>query len=147
MVPDGKAQESISNTDPGKPLGRELQLARVLKSIKDNGVKNVFVITGDVHYCAAHHYTPENAAFQDFHEFWEFVAGPINAGSFGPNKLDRTFGPEEFFSKAGPAMGSPRDAAFQFFGHVDLDEQDLMTVSLRDGNGAIVWEKQFEPQS
>ena len=147
VVPDGKAQESISNTDPGNPLGRELQLARVLKSIKDNGVKNVFVITGDVHYCAAHHYTPENAAFQDFHEFWEFVAGPINAGSFGPNKLDRTFGPEEVFSKAGPAMGSPRDAAFQFFGHVDLDEQDLMTVSLRDGNGEIVWEKQFEPQS
>lgn len=147
VVSDGKAQESISNTDPGKPLGRELQLARVLKSIKDNGVKNVFVITGDVHYCAAHHYTPENAAFQDFHEFWEFVAGPINAGSFGPNKLDRTFGPEEVFSKAGPAMGSPRDAAFQFFGHVDLDEQDLMTVSLRDGNGEIVWEKQFEPQS
>lgn len=110
-------------------------------------MKNVVFLTGDVHYCAAHHYSPDRAAFTDFEPFWEFVAGPINAGSFGPNKLDRTFGPEEVFSKAGPAMGSPRDAAFQFFGHVDLDEQDLMTVSLRDGNGEIVWEKQFEPQS
>ncbi|WP_186304511.1 alkaline phosphatase [Kocuria palustris] len=146
VVPDGQAQESISNDDPNRPLGRELQLARVLKSIKDNGVKNVFVITGDVHYCAAHRYRPQNAAFKEFDEFWEFVAGPINAGCFGPNELDGTFGPEEVFVKAGPREASPRDMAFQFFGHVDLDEQDLMTVSLRDGNGEIVWEKEFEPQ-
>lgn len=146
VVPDGEGQESIANDDPGSPLGRELQLARVLRSIRDNDVKNVFVVTGDVHYCAAHRYRPENASFQEFDEFWEFVAGPINAGAFGPNELDGTFGPEEVFAKAGPELASPRDASFQFFGHVDLDEQDLMTVSLRDGNGGIVWEREFEPR-
>jgi phosphodiesterase/alkaline phosphatase D-like protein len=29
-----------------------------------------------------------------FDPFWEFVAGPIHAGTFGPNPLDPTFGPE-----------------------------------------------------
>ena len=46
----------------------------------------------DVHYRAAHHYAPQRAAFTDFTEFWEFVAGPLHAGSFGPNRLDATFG-------------------------------------------------------
>ncbi len=45
-------------------------------------------LTGDVHDCAAHHYSPDRTAFTDFEPFWEFVAGPINAGSFGPNPLD-----------------------------------------------------------
>jgi len=34
--------------------------------------------------------------------FPEFVAGPLNAGSFGPNPLDGTFGPEVMFQKAAP---------------------------------------------
>ena len=34
--------------------------------------------------------------------FWEFVAGPIHAGTFGPNALDPTFGPEVRFQWAPP---------------------------------------------
>lgn len=120
IVPDGKAQESISNADPGRPLGRELELARLLKAIKDLRIKNVVFLTGDVHYAAAHHYSPERAAFTDFDPFWEFVAGPINAGSFGPNPLDATFGPRVDFHEAGPIMGSPRSGEHQYFGHVEI---------------------------
>jgi alkaline phosphatase D len=29
----------------------------------------------------------------DFTPVWEFVAAPANAGAFGPNTLDATFGP------------------------------------------------------
>jgi alkaline phosphatase D len=146
VVPDGRAQESIANADDGAPLGRELELARVLKAFKDAGVRNMVWVTADVHYCAAHHYSPERAAFTDFDEFWEFVAGPINAGSFGPNELDGTFGPEQVFAKAGPAGGSPRDGRFQFFGHVELAEDDVLTVSLRDGHGDTVFSKELVPQ-
>ena len=60
-------------------------------------------LTADVHYCAAHYYNPAKAAFRDFDPFWEFVAGPLNAGTFGPNVLDGTFGPQVVFSKAPPA--------------------------------------------
>ena len=145
IVPDGKAQESIANAEHGAPLGRELELARLLKAIKDRGIKNVVFLTADVHYCAAHHYSPERAAFKDFNEFWEFVAGPVNAGSFGPNQMDGTFGPKVDFAKAGTTNQSPRDGKGQFFGHVDLDEQDHFTISLRNGLGETVYRRTLEP--
>ena len=56
-----------------------------------------------MHYCAAHHYDPSRATFTEFDPFWEFVAGPLNAGTFGPNALDATFGPEVRFSGSRPA--------------------------------------------
>jgi len=51
-------------------------------------------LTADVHYTAAHWYDPSAAKFQQFDPFWEFVSGPIHAGTFGPGELDQTFGPQ-----------------------------------------------------
>ena len=76
-------------------MGREPELARVLSACQAAGVTNVVLITADVHYTAAHHYSPERAAYTDFDPFWEFVSGPLAAETF-PRKdglLDRTFGP------------------------------------------------------
>lgn len=147
IVPDGKAQESISNADDGAPLGRELELARLLKAIKDHDIKNVVFVTGDVHYCAAHHYSPDRAAFTDFKPFWEFVAGPINAGSFGPNKLDATFGPRVDFQQAGPPMGSPRSGDHQYFGHVAvMGDGSEFTVRLINANGAVQYTRTLAPE-
>lgn len=147
IVPDGKDQESISNADHGAPLGRELQLARILKAIKDYDIKNVVFLTGDVHYCGAHHYSPERAAFKDFKPIWEFVAGPINAGAFGPNKLDRTFGPRVDFEQAGPPMASPRNGDHQYFGHVAIPEDGSeFTVKLVNANGKAVYQRTLTPE-
>ncbi|WP_077491032.1 alkaline phosphatase D family protein [Sinomonas mesophila] len=147
IVPDGAAQEAIANRNDGAPLGRELELARVLKAFKDAGVKNIVWLTADVHYCAAHHYSPERAAFREFDPFWEFVAGPVNAGSFGPNAMDLTFGPEVVFAKAGVrANQSPRDGKSQFFGHVEIDGGDTFTVSLRNALGETVFSKVLTPE-
>lgn len=93
VVPDGAAFEGIANADPAAPLGRELGLADVLSFLKREGIRNHLWLTADVHYTAAHHYSPDRAAFGDFDPFWEFVSGPLNAGGFGPNALDKTFGP------------------------------------------------------
>ena len=68
-------------------------------------------MTADVHYCAANHYDPARAAFTDFDPFWEFVAGPIAAGTFGPNELDGTFGPETVFSKVADYPNQSPEAA------------------------------------
>jgi alkaline phosphatase D len=148
IVPDGPAaQESLANRDAGAPLGKELEIARVLSAFKRNRVKNVVWLTADVHYCAAHHYSPERAAFQDFDPFWEFVGGPINAGSFGPNRMDGTFGPEVVFSKAGAYAGeSPRSGESQYFGHVDLGADDVFSVTLRNANGAVLFRKDLNPE-
>jgi alkaline phosphatase D len=141
VVPDGAAQESISNADAGQPLGRELELARLLQGIKARGIKNVVFVTADVHYCAAHEYSPDRAAFTDFTPFWEFVAGPISAGGFGPNALDGTFGPRADFIK-GPeyANQSPRTGKAMFFGHVEAT-RSAFTVQLIDGTGTVLYTK------
>ena len=64
-------------------------------------------LTADVHYTAAHYYDPNKAQFQDFEPFWEFVSGPLHAGTFGPDALDNTFGPQLRYVKA-PAEGRAR---------------------------------------
>jgi alkaline phosphatase D len=122
-------------------LGRELELARLLKGIR--AVKNVVWLTADVHYTAAHYYDPAKAQFTDFSPFWEFVSGPLNAGSFGPGQLDNTFGPQVMFKKhPGPGQGGIGPAAgFQFFGEVEISGAGEMTVRLRDIAGAVLFEK------
>ncbi|WP_317205404.1 alkaline phosphatase D family protein [Janthinobacterium sp.] len=150
QVGDGKnAQgqamwEAVANGDDGAPLGRELEMARLLKSIK--AVANVVWITTDVHYCAAHYYDPAKARFADFAPFWEFVAGPMNAGSFGPGKLDQTFGPTAVFSKSPPLQNSSPFAGFQFFGEVRIDPQSkALTVELLDLDGVSQFSKTLAP--
>ncbi len=132
--------EATANGD-GPPLGRELELSRLLTGIK--GVKNVVWLTADVHYTAAHYYDPAKAVFHDFSPFWEFVSGPLNAGSFGPGVLDNTFGPQVIYQKhpgKGEAAVGPA-AGLQFFGEVAISEAGEMTVRLRDLNGAVLFEK------
>ncbi|CAN5421507.1 hypothetical protein BH18ACI2_BH18ACI2_00710 [soil metagenome] len=104
IVRDGpRAFENAANGD-GPALGRELEIAELVRFIKRKGFRNVVWVTADVHYAAAHHYDPARARFTDFHPFWEFVAGPLNAGTFGPNELDNTFGPRVEFTSVLPGM-------------------------------------------
>jgi alkaline phosphatase D len=139
-----------SNGDGGRPLGREPEIARVLSAIKRNQVRNVVWITADVHYTAAHHYDPARAAFTDFDPFWEFVSGPIAAGTFGrkDDLLDGTFGPKVHYSKGKETDDwslSPR-AGLQFFGHIAIAATGELTVRLADGSGGLLWSKVLEPE-
>ncbi|RQP25450.1 alkaline phosphatase D family protein [Piscinibacter terrae] len=151
-VPDGKdAQgrdkwEAIANGENGAPLGRELEIARLLREIKRAKIHNVVWLTADVHYTAAHFYDPAKAKFTDFLPFWEFVSGPLNAGSFGPNKPDETFGPQLMYVKAPEAQNAPPSAGLQFFGQVDIDAKTrAMTVALKDLTGATLYTKTLAP--
>lgn len=143
VVRDGpKLFEAVANADPGAPLGRELEFADLLKFIRDRRIQNTVWITADVHYCAAHHYDPSRAAFTEFSPFWEFVAGPLHAGTFGPGTLDRTFGPEVRFTGIPKGMkgNRPPSDGLQFFGMMRVDARTRqMTVSLRDLAGRIVY--------
>ncbi|MBS1123285.1 MAG: Tat (twin-arginine translocation) pathway signal sequence domain protein [Deltaproteobacteria bacterium] len=136
IIPDDDRQEGFANGDAGPPLGRERELGRVLAAIKARGIKNLVWITADVHYAAAHHFDPARAQTVDFDPFWEFVAGPIHAGTFGPNPLDPTFGPEVRFQWAPPAGKTnlaPWDG-YQSFGTIDVT-RDALTVILWDLDG------------
>jgi alkaline phosphatase D len=148
-TPEGLPKwEAVANGESGAPKGRELEFVELLSYLKRKRVKNVLWLTADVHYCAAHFYNPANAVFRDFDGFWEFVAGPLNAGTFGPNTLDGTFGPQVVFFKAPPTGRSNLSpfSGFQFFGEVNIDAQSRsMTVDLRDINGASVFSKTLQP--
>ncbi|AOZ48721.1 alkaline phosphatase D family protein [Chromobacterium vaccinii] len=138
--------EAMANGDHGQPRGRELELAWLLGEIKRQDIRNVVWFTADVHYTAAHHYHPERAAFADFNPFWEFVSGPLNAGTFGPNALDMTFGPKVVYQKAPSAQNTSPLAGMQFFGQVDIDARSrAMTVRLKDVAGQTLFTQELPP--
>jgi alkaline phosphatase D len=61
----------------------EAEIADLLAFIKRERLANLVWITADMHYTAAHRYSPDRARFQDFDPFWEFVSGPLHAGGAG----------------------------------------------------------------
>ncbi|MFC8228440.1 alkaline phosphatase D family protein [Streptomyces sp. NPDC057287] len=147
VVPDGATDfEAVAQGDPGAPLGRELQIAELLRHIKHRRITGTVWLTADVHYTSAQHYSPERAAFQDFAPFWEFVSGPLAAGGFPANALDATFGPERVFVRAPDrANVSPMESP-QFFGEVDIDGgSGELTVRLRAQGGTVLFSKVLQP--
>ena len=64
------------------------------------------------------------------------MSGPLNAGAFGPNKLDPTFGPEAVFVKAPPAPNSPGVGSSSSARSPSTDVPKQLTVTLRDVEGA-----------
>lgn len=141
--------EAVANDDPGMPLGRELEIAGLLRFIKDRGIRNVVWITADVHYCAAHHFDPARASFKEFEPFWEFVAGPAHAGTFATGVLDKTFGPELAFSgvPADLKPNRPPSEGLQFFGTLSIDAATrAMTVRLHNLSGTAIYTTELTAQ-
>ena len=146
-VPKG-TYEAWANGDHGAPLGRELELASLFGFIKQNRIKNVVWVTADVHYASATYYDPGRAQFTDFTPFWEFVAGPINAGTFGPGEIDRTFGPDVKYSSAPPGMkqNRPPTDGMQYFGLAKIDgASEVLTVTLNDLTGKTLYKVDVKP--
>lgn len=138
--------EAVAQGDPGAPLGRELQIAELLRFVKHRRITGTVWLTADVHHTSAQHYRPERAAFGDFEPFWEFVSGPLNAGAFPAVALDGTFGPERVFVKAPTASNVSPAGGYQFFGQVDIDGDSAeLTVRLREQDGTVLYTKRLVP--
>ena len=140
--------EAIAQGD-GPPRGRELEIADLLSFIKHAGVRNTVWLTADVHYTAAHYYDPNKAAFQDFEPFWEFVSGPIHAGSF-PTATRQHLRPATRV-RQGADQGAGHNlspaSGFQFFGHVAIEgATGVMTVTLKDIDDQALWSTNLEPK-
>lgn len=149
IVNDGKtAFENFANGD-GPPLGRELELADLLRFIKQNNIKNVVWLTSDLHYAIATYYDPGKAQFSDFKPFWEFAAGPLHGGTYGPQPMDNTFGPQVKYNSAPPGMkqNMPPSVGLLFFGTVKIDAANkIMIVSLIDLEGKTVYSVELQPE-
>jgi alkaline phosphatase D len=148
-VPKG-TYEAWANGDDGPPSGRELEIAELLSFIKANRIRNVVWFTADVHYAQATRFDQSMAQFHDFDPFWEFVAGSINAGTFGPNALDKTFGPDvksvsvpaDNKQNRSPAVGQ------QYFGMAAIDgKTEVMRVTLHDLEGKEIYGVDLRPHA
>jgi len=149
-LPIGIISEDAIALGDGPPERREHEIADLLSFIKRAGVTNTVWLTADMHYTAAHHYDPSRAVFRDFQPFWEFVSGPLHAGTWAPGELDNTFGPKAMFQKGCSAEQGENLApcfGLQFFGRVDIDGQtEVMTVTLKDADNTDLWSVDIEPQ-
>ncbi len=140
-----KSMEAVAQGDPGAPLGREFEVARILRSTKD--VANIVYLTADVHYTAAISYHPDRAAVTDFSPFWEFVSGPLNAGAFPASPLDATFGASYEFVHAPQESNVSPAEGFQHFGQVRIDSDSrVLTVDLCDSTGTTLYTKALPPR-
>jgi alkaline phosphatase D len=149
-LPIGLMSYDAAAQGDGPPLGRELEIADLLSFMKHAGVHNTIWITADMHYTAAHYYNPDKAQFQDFEPFWEFMSGPIHAGTGRPGMLDDTFGPRAvYFNACGKEEGDDLAPCFgkQYFGHVAIDGANgVMTVTLKDVEDRALWAIDLTPQ-
>ncbi|MGC2318632.1 MAG: alkaline phosphatase D family protein [Bradyrhizobium sp.] len=149
-LPIGLISEDAIALGDGPPERREHEIADLLSFMKRAGVRNTVWLTADTHYTAAHHYDPNRAVYEDFEPFWEFVSGPLHAGTWTPGKLDNTFGPRAMFQKGCSAEQGENLApcfGLQFFGRVDIDgRSEVMTVTLKDVDNRDLWSIDIEPR-
>jgi alkaline phosphatase D len=149
-LPIGLISEDAIALGDGPPERREHEIADLLSFMKRAGIRNTVWLTADMHYTAAHHYDPNRAVFCDFEPFWEFVSGPLHAGTWGPGELDNTFGPTAMFQKGcSTEQGENLAPCFglQFFGRVDIDGvSEVMTVTLKDVDNRDLWSVDIEPR-
>jgi len=149
-LPIGLISEDAIALGDGPPERREHEIADLLSFMKRAGIRNTVWLTADMHYTAAHHYDPNRAVFRDFEPFWEFVSGPLHAGTWAPAELDNTFGPGAMFQKGCSAEQGENLApcfGLQFFGRVDIDgKTEVMTVTLKDVDNRDLWSVDIEPR-
>lgn len=144
---EGKGSDNATN-GRGAPLGRELELADILAYLQQAGVRDVVWLTADLHYATATRYAPENAVFKSFDPFWEFMAGPLHAGTGRLHKLDPTFGARTEWASIPAGLGrhAPPSEGLQFYGIVEIDAKSHdLTVQVYDQEARSVYEQVLHP--
>lgn len=138
-IPDGDRIEGMANGRP-RIAGRERELDRILQFCEARRIDGLVVLTADVHYAAAHRYAPARGP-----KLWELVSGPLHAGTFGPNDLDPSFGPELVFCSREPGMpmNLPPSAGQQWFGVVEVNAEGALVARLHDQAGTRVFEREL----
>lgn len=145
---EDKISDNATNGD-GEAMGRELEIANILSYLKQHGVRNVVWLTADLHYATATRYDPARAVFKDFDPFWEFMAGPFNAGTGKLHKLDNTFGAATEWASIDDKLerGAPPTDGKQFYGLVEISHAArTLTVRFHDQEGRELHAVTLEPR-
>ena len=93
---------------------------------------------------------PNRAVFQDFEPFWEFMSGPIHAGTGGPAPLDNTFGPRAVYlrraARSRATISRPASACSSSAMWRSTAPREAMTVTLKDVEDRALWAIELEPE-
>lgn len=150
-IPTGSEAESRGRdgwADFATSTGYERGLAELLETLRAAGVRNLVVLTTDVHFATVLRYQPFSE-HPDF-RFLEVVTGPLNAGVLGDLALDTTFNPERLFYHAprSPEDVKSFDEALGWFnfGVLDFGRAGTLTVSVRDARGKILFSLPLTPE-
>ena len=142
--PAANGRDGWANYD--QTTGYEYELADILATMQQGGMKNIVFITTDVHFGEVFRYTPftEDPAFQ----VTEYVSGPLNAGLFPNRKFDTTLGTESlfFYGPSGPVNDYETALTWMNFGTASIDKQGILTVKLIDANGREVYSDVHVPR-
>jgi alkaline phosphatase D len=126
--------------------GFHRELDSILAAAKDAKVENLVFLTTDVHFATGFRYEPSPG----FH-FLEFVCGPLNAGMFPKQDLDLSLKPKRLFFYGGPLPAQVTDFSqawpFFNFGEIDIDAAGVMTLRIVNGEGKVVFEDRYRPQT
>ena len=127
--------------------GFEHELGEILETLQKQTRRNVVFITTDVHFGGVFRYTPSLADFG--FQIHEFVTGPMNAGLFPNRDFDDSLGAESLFfygPESAEAVSTWEEAKpWLNFGHVEVDLQGNLTVSIRNVEGNRVFETTLLP--
>ncbi len=144
---EGKISDNATN-GRGVPLGRELEIADILRYVQQAGVHDIVWLTADLHYATATHYGPTEGVYKDFDPFWEFMAGPLHAGTGTLHGLDPTFGARTEWASIDKDLPrhAPPSEGHQFFGMVEIDghSRDLR-VKFYDQRGSELYTQLVRP--
>jgi alkaline phosphatase D len=87
-----------------------------------------------------------SGAGQVFEPFWEFMSGPIHAGTGMLATLDNTFGPRAVYRACSREQDNLAPCfGLQFFGHAVDGASEVLTVTLKDVEDRALWSVELEP--
>ncbi len=114
--------------EDGTGFHQELKI--IVDLILARKIRNVVWLAGDVHFAQVNTYDPDKDGRTDF---YEFVSGPLSAGTRKAVAPVNTFQPTTLFS----------DGGFSNFGVVSLSPT-VLRVRILDGSGRPRFERTFE---
>lgn len=126
----GRGMDGWVRGEDGTGFQRELQ--DIIHHIVARRIRNVIWLAGDVHFAQINSYDPDKDGLTDF---YEFICGPLSAGTRKPVPPQPDLNPTTFYSGGG----------FLNFGLVKVDHSSVV-VKIIDDTGSVRFQRTFLAQ-
>lgn len=144
--PPEEGRDAWANYD--QETGFENELLEIMNFMREQSPRNFVWITTDVHFAEVLRYMP----YEDDPDFevYEYVVGPMNAGSFPNRALDETLNPESLFFHGPESIGAVKtweEAKKWFnFGAITISRDGEFKGDIIDTAGSTLFELNLQPK-